>query len=102
MKLIFRNIDNKSIKSKSFQKFDFYQDIINEISLNQNLAKAVLITANEKINSWELVEFKLSLEKINIKLVHIYSISRETVLTGKSLRINSTLIEIKALQNEGK
>ena len=49
MKLIIRDIANQFIKSISFQKFDFFQDFLNEKSSYQSLAKATLISANEKL-----------------------------------------------------
>ena len=100
MKLILRNIVNQYIKSISFKKFDLYKNSIAELIAIKEPAKANLITSNEKINSYELEKLKLSLQKINIRLTHIYTNNRETVLTGKSLKINSTLLSITDLRNE--
>ena len=63
MKLIFKNIADECIKTISFKELMLYQNFINELSGNQNIDKAVLITKNEKINSWELAQFKITLEK---------------------------------------
>ena len=100
MKLILRNIENEFIKSISFEKFEIYQNFIAKLSDIKNPTKANLITTNEKIKSNELVQLRLSLEKNNVTLTNIYSDDRETVLTGKSLKINSTLLSIKNLKNE--
>ena len=100
MKLIFRNITNKKIKSISFNNFEIDKNVIHEINNFQNLNKAELITENEKINSKELLKLKLTLEKLNINFMHIYSNNRETILSGKSLKINSTLINKKEAKNE--
>ena len=100
MKLIFRNIANEFIKSISFQKFEHYQNIIEELNNFQEPSTAILITANEKINSCEFSKFKITLDTLNIKFIHIYSFNRETVLSGRSLKINSTLIKNKDLKNE--
>ena len=100
MKLIFRNIANQCIKSISFQELELYQNFLDELSVNQNFDKAILITTNEKITSQELGKFKLTLEKQNIKFDHIYSNNRETVLSGKYLKINSKLMDFKDLKNE--
>ena len=43
---------------------------------------------------------RLILEKHNIKFSNIYSNNRETVLSGKSLKINSTFLKIKDLKNQ--
>ena len=100
MKLILRNIDNKFIKSIFFDKFEPYQNLTTELSVIKKAFTASLITSNEKINSHELAKLKLTLEKLNISLTEIYSTDRETVLSGNSLKINSTLLGIKELKNE--
>ena len=100
MKLILRNIANEFIKSISFNNFELYQNFIGELIDIKKPAAASLITSNEKINSYELAKLKLALEEKNIKLTNIYSNNRETVLSGMSLKINSTLSNIKELKNE--
>ena len=100
MKLIFRNITNQIIKSISLENFEVYENFIHKPSNFQNLTEAELITENEKISSHELLKLKLTLENLNIKFTHIYSNIRETILSGKSLKINSTLINKKELKNE--
>ena len=66
MKLILRNIDNKFIKSISFEKFELYQNFIEELSIIKKSATACLISSNEKINSFELEKLKLTLKELNI------------------------------------
>ena len=100
MKLILRNIDEECIKSISFEKFELYQNFIAELSKIKKPATACLITSNEKINSFELEKLKLTLEVLNIKITYIYSRNRETVISGKSLKINSILLKINSLNNE--
>ncbi len=100
MKLILRNINNEFIKSFSFKKFDQYQNFYDKLNVFEAAAVANLITENEAINSWELAKLKLILEKHNIKFLNIYSSNRETVLSGKSLKINSIFLNIKDLKNQ--
>ena len=100
MKLIFKNIANEFIKSFSFKRFELYQDFYDELLAKDNLAAANLIVQNEKINSCELAKLKLILEKNNIKFTNIYSNNRETILSGKSLKINSTFLNTKDLKNQ--
>ena len=99
MKLIFKNNANEFIKSISFKKMSLYQNSIQELCFNQHLGKAILITTNEQISSWELAKLKLTLEKRNIMFVQIYSNNRETILSGKSLKIKSTLMNMKDLES---
>ena len=100
MQLILRSIGNEFIKSLSFKKFELYQNFWNKFSDVKAPADADLITENEIINSCELAKLKLILEKHNIKLTNIYSNNRETVLSGQSLKINSTFLNIKDLKNQ--
>ena len=100
MKLVFKNSANELIKSISFKKFELYHNIISELSTIRDPAEALLITDNEIITSCELEKLKLNLKKINIKLSEIYSINRETILSGKSLKINSTLLNTKENKNK--
>ena len=100
MQLILRSIGNEFIKSLSFKKFELYQNFWNKFSDVKSPAHANLIIENEIINSCELAKLKLILEKHNIKLINIYSNNRETVLSGQSLKINSTFLNIKDLKNQ--
>ena len=100
IKLILRNSANELIKSISFKKFELYQNIISELGTIIDPAEAILITANERITSCELEKLKINLKKLNIKLSEIQSINRETILSGKSLKINSTLLNIKENKNK--
>ena len=95
MKLILRNSSNEFTKSISFKKFELYKNFISELSAIKTPAEAYLITSDECITSDELANLKLNLKKININLSDIYSNNRETVISGKSLKINSTLLNSK-------
>ena len=95
MKLILRNSENELIQSISFKNFELYKKVILELSSCRNPAEAHLISTNERITSCELAKLKINLKKLNINFSHIYSTDRETVLSGKSLRICSTLLDSK-------
>ena len=100
MKLIIKNADNEFIKTIPFKKFEIYQNFVEELSTIKNPFAANLIATNEKISSYELSQLKIILEKLNIKFSHIYSNNRETVLSGKYLKIDSTFLSIKHLKNK--
>ena len=76
----------------------FYSKSITELnkaiyqidSDNKNI-NATLYIDEKKISCDELLGLKKLLLKSNIKLTHIYSSSRESVITAKSLQINSNL-----------
>ena len=92
MRIILRNSTNNFIKSISLQKLDPHQNYISELNEIKKPAEAHLITTNERITANELEKLKLNLKKLNINLTNIYTTSRETVLSGKFLKINSILL----------
>ena len=100
MKLILRTLDKNLIKTISFDKFELFQNFISELTAFKNPAEATLITSNEEITCLELAQFKLNLKKLNINFSDIYSTKRETVLSGNSLKINSTLSNINDNKNK--
>ena len=100
MKLILINSAKDLIKTISFDKFEFYLNHISELSAIKNSAEANLITSNERITCFELAKLKLNLKKLNINFSNIYSSNRETILSGKSLKINSTLLSSNDNKNE--
>tara|TARA_A100000164_G_C21438325_1_gene554273 strand:- start:49 stop:402 length:354 start_codon:yes stop_codon:yes gene_type:complete len=100
MKLVLSTSDNEFIKSISFDKFESNQNFISDLSPIKTPSEASLITANERITSSELAKLKLNLKKLNINFSNIYSKNRETVLSGKSLKINSILFKSKDNTNE--
>ena len=100
MKLILRNSSKDFIKSISFQKFEHYHNFFSVLSAIKKGAEANLITANERITCFELAKLKLKLKKLNINFSDIYSNNRETILSGKFLKINSTLINSNDNNND--
>ena len=100
MKLILRNSSKDFIKSISFNKFEHHQKFLSELSSFNKAAEANLISANEKITCFELAKLKFNLKKININFSDIHSTNRETILSGKFLKINSTLLKSNDNKNE--
>ena len=100
MKLILRSKTNEFIKSISFENFELCQTFIGELNPLKIPSAANLITTYEKIYSYELAKLRVNLEKNNVHLTKIYSNNRETILTGKSLKIKSTLLNIEDIENE--
>ena len=100
MQLILNNIFDDYVKTINLKNLITFYDFEKELSKLRKPLNANLITFNEKINSEELMKLISNLEQLDIKLVHIYSNSRETILTGKSLKINATLVDGKAQKHK--
>ncbi len=87
MQLKIKN-NNKSINCFYSDSFTDLKKAIYQIDkVNKNI-NATLYIDEKKISCDELLEFKELLLKSNIKLTHIYSSCRESVITAKSLQIN--------------
>ena len=95
MKLVLKSKINNNFISISFKAFDPYEKIFEKSDINQLIKPitASLIIFDEEIKSYELAKLKEIFKKLNLKDFHIYSNFREIVLSGKSLKINSTLIK---------
>ena len=61
---------------------------VDQIDTNNKKISAELYCDEEKISCNSLLELKELLKKSNIKLINMYSSSRESVITAKSLKIN--------------
>ena len=59
-----------------------------------------IFAVNESISSHQLSKLKNYFYKINICSLCIYSNNRDTVLSGKSLKINSAYIKEKEIKNK--
>jgi septum site-determining protein MinC len=62
--------------------------------------EAKIFAANESISSYQLSKLKNHFETINIRSLQIYSNNRYTILSGKSLKIDSTLINEQEIKNK--
>ena len=90
MKIIIKKINTDFTKIISLKELEPLHNIFEKISSVKEPLEANIFAINEKINAYELLKFRLSIEKSNINSLHIYSNDRETILTSKSLKIDST------------
>ncbi len=88
MEIILRNTKSKNLEiftlldlyemNKAFKKF---------YSINRPL-EAITFAVNESISSQQLIKLKNNCNKINISSLYIFSNNRNTILSGKSLKID--------------
>ena len=62
--------------------------------------EAKIFAINESINCHKLLKLKYYFEKNNICFLCIYSNNRNTIVSGKSLRIDSTFIKEQEIKNK--
>ena len=81
------------ILSKLFFNFDNWWELIDSLT-------AKIFAVNESISSHQLSKLKNHFDKINISSLNIYSNNRDTILSGKSLKIDSTFHKEQEIQNK--
>ena len=62
--------------------------------------KANIFAINESISAYQLSTLKNNFDKINNLSLLIYSNKRETILAGKSLRVDSTFLREREVKNK--
>ena len=100
MRIIINSIDNKYLETISFEKLDNTYEIFKQFSTMKVPLEAKIFAINESISSHELSKFRTNFDKINIHSLSIYSNNRDTILAGKSLKIDSTFLKEQAIKNQ--
>ena len=62
--------------------------------------ETLIFSINESISSHQLSNLKNYFDKINISSLCIYSNNRDTILSGKSLKIDSTFTKEREIKNQ--
>ena len=100
MRIIINSIDNKYLETISFKNLDNNYEIFKQFSSMKVPLEAKIFAINESISSHELSKFRTNFDKINIHSLSIYSNNRDTILAGKSLKIDSTFLKEQAIKNQ--
>ncbi len=99
MKIVIKKTNHDYFETIAFKKFESLLGFLEKFQLPKEPYEVNLFAINEKINCYQLFNLKSNIEKLNISYLHIYSNNRETVLTGKSLKIYSSFaseVELKS------
>ena len=100
MRIIINSVDNKYLETISFKNLDNTYEIFKQFSSMKVPLEAKIFAINESISSHELSRFRTNFDKINIHSLSIYSNNRDTILAGKSLKIDSTFVKAQAIKNQ--
>ena len=100
MKILINNIDDKDVEMISFTDLDKFHENFKKYSSIKEPLKVKIFAINESISSQQLSKLKNSFEKNNIHSINIYSNNRETILSGKSLKIDSTFVQEQEAKNK--
>ena len=100
MKIIIKSVDHKLLETITLEHPNNNNEIFNKISSIKEPIKVEIFVINESITSHQLLKYKNNFDKINICSLNIYSNNRNTILAGKSLKINSTFVNEKEIKNK--
>ena len=100
MEIILRSTKNKYSEIISFKELDNIDENFKKISFIKGAAEVKIFAINESITCDQLSKIKDKLNNINIRSLCIYSNNRNTILTGKSLKINSNFFDEKEVKKK--
>ena len=100
MEILISGLDSEYKESLSFKNFDNFLETFKKISLIKGPLEAKIFVINDSLSSHQLSKFKNIFDQINIFPIRIYSNNRETILAGKSIKIDSNFLNEKDIKNK--
>ena len=100
MEIVLKNTKSKYLEIFSLLDFDDIHKTFKKFALVKGTMDAKIFAVNESISSHQLSKFKNIFNKINICSLRIYSNNRDTVLAGKSQKIDTNFINEQEIQNK--
>ncbi len=100
MEIVLNNSKSKYLEIFSIGDLDNIHENFKKFSSIKGPLEAKIFAINESISSHQLSKLKNHFDKINICSLFIYSNNRDTILTGKSLRIDSTFVQEQEVKNK--
>ena len=100
MEIVLKNTKSKYLEIFSLLDLDNINETFKRFSSIKEPLKAKIFVVNESISSNQLSKLKNHFDKINICSIRIYSNDRDTVLSGKSLKIDSTFLKEQEIKNK--
>ena len=100
MEIVLKNTNSKYLEIFSLLDLDNIHETFKSFSSINGHLEAKIFAVNESINTHQLSKLKVHFDKINISSICIYSNNRDTILSGKSLKIDSTFCKEQEIQNK--
>ena len=100
MKIVINTINNEYLETFVLENLGNIHETFKKFSSIKKPLKAKIFSINEFIGAYELSKYKNDIYKTNIASLHIYSNNRDTILAGKSLKINSTFVKEQEVKNK--
>ncbi len=100
MEIVLKNSKSKYLEIFSLRDQDDINETLNKFTSSKEHLEAKIFAINESINSQKLSKLRNHFNKINIFSLCIYSNNRETILCGRSLKIDSTFVKEQEIKNK--
>ena len=100
MEIFLNQTKNKYSETFSLLDLDNFHEIFSDFSSMKGPLEAKIFAVNESISCHQLSKLKDHFDKNNICSLCIYSNNRNTISSGKSLRIDSTFIKEQEIKNK--
>ena len=100
MEIVLKNTKSKYLKIFSSLDLDNIHETFKRFSSIKEPLEAKIFAVNESISSHQLSKLKNHFDKINICSLCIYSNNRDTIISGKSLKIDSTFYKEQDVKNK--
>ena len=100
MEIVLKNTNSENLEIFSLSDLDNIHETFKRFSSIKGTLEAEIFVVNESISSDHLSKLKNYFNKINICSMCIYSNNRDTVISGKFLRINSAFIKEQEIKNK--
>ena len=100
MEIVFSNPKSKYLEIYSLFDFDNIYETFKQFTSIKEPLEAKIFVVNESISSNQLAKLKNHFNNFNICSLRIYSNNRDTILSGKSLKIDSTFFKEQEIKNK--
>ena len=100
MEIVLFNTKSKNSEIFSSLDLDNIHEALKRFSSIEGRLEAKIFAVNESISSHQLSKLKNHFDKINICSLCIYSNNRDTIVSGKSLKIDSAFIKEQEIKNK--
>ena len=100
MEIVLINTKSKNSEVFSLLDLDNIHETFRKFFSIKGPVVAKILSINESISIHQLSKLKNHLHNLNVFSLYIYSNDRNTILAGKSLRINSTFLKEQEVKNK--
>ena len=100
MEIVLKNTKSKYLEIFSLRDIENIDETFKRFSSIKEPLEAKIFAVNESISSHQLSKLKNHFDKINICSLRIYSNNRDTVLSGKSLKIDTAFIREQEIRDK--